>query len=111
MQWLTLVPEDLSVQRLRADHRRPAVTRSVDPVSASAAVPAARGGEGVQQPRKPSTDRRRGERRSGDERRGEQQPVLLDTRCSHDRRRGDNRRQSTGIEPCPVARTRINLYA
>jgi hypothetical protein len=112
MQWLTLVPEDSGVQRLKADNRLPTVTRSVDPVSASSPVPTARSGEQVQEQRKPATDRRRGDRRRGCERRSEQQPVLLDTRCSQDRRGGENRRQSDGgREQRPVARTRINLYA
>jgi hypothetical protein len=112
MQWLTLVPEDSGVQRLKADNRRPAVTRSVDPVSASAPLPSTRGDEQVQMPRQPATDRRRGERRGGYDRRVEQQPVLLDTRCSHDRRDGENRRQAPGNRTqCPPAGTRINLYA
>jgi hypothetical protein len=110
MQWLTLVSEDSGVQRLKADNRRPAATPSVDPVSANTAVHTPRSGEQVEH--KPVADRRRGERRSGHERRSEQHPVLLDTRCSQDRRSGENRRQSSAdCEQRPPARTRINLYA
>lgn len=112
MQWLTLVPENSGVQRLKADQRLPAVTPRVDPVAASSGVPATRSDEQVQQQRKPAADRRRGERRGGLERRREQQPVLLDTRCSEDRRDSENRRHSCGDrEQRPAARTRINLYA
>ena len=46
MQWLTLVPEDAGVQRLKADNRRPAVTRDVDALSAYPSTHAVKIGDG-----------------------------------------------------------------
>lgn len=112
MQWLTLVPEDSGVQRLKAANRKPAVTGSVDPVSPYPSVHSARSGKQIETRQRPVHDRREGERRGGSERRHEQLPVLLDTRCQQDRRARENRRASaaTGEHP-PTARLRINLYA
>jgi len=112
MQWLTLVPEDSGVQRLKADNRKPAVTGSVDPVSPYPRAHPTRSGEQIESRQRPVHDRREGERRRGGERRREQVPVLLDTRCQEDRRAIENRRASvaTGEHP-PTARLRINLYA
>lgn len=112
MQWLTLVPEDSGVQRLKADNRKPAVTGSVDPVSPYPRVHPTRPGKQIETRSRPAHERRRGERRRSGERRLEQLPVLLDTRCRQDRRAIDNRRAAaaTGEQP-PATRRRINLYA
>jgi hypothetical protein len=112
MQWLTLVPEDSGVQRLKADNRKPAVTGSVDPVSPYPRVHPTRSGKQIETRSRPAHDRRQGERRRGDERRREQVPVLLDTRCREDRRAIENRRApATTDEHPPVVRRHINLYA
>ena len=112
MQWLTLVSEDAGVQRLKAEARQPATTRSVDAVASYPSTHPVQIGEGSSTRQKPIRDRRLGERRKGGDRRKAQQPVLLDTRSQHDRRAIDNRRQiqyrSTEAKP---SRTRINLYA
>ena len=112
MQWLTLVPEDSGVQRLKAANRKPAVTGSVDPVSPYPPAQPTHSGEQIESRQRPVHDRPQGERRGGDERRREQVPVLLDTRCPQDRRAIENRRASaaTGEHP-PTARLRIYLYA
>lgn len=113
MQWLTLVPEDAGVQRLKADNRRPAVTRNVDAPSAYPSTHAVKIGDGTENRQSPSRrDRRQSDRRSGCDRRCKQVPVLLDTRSSHDRRHIENRRQAAASKDLrPVVRTRINLYA
>jgi hypothetical protein len=113
MQWLTLVPEDAGIQRLKADNRRPAVTRNVDALSPYPSTHAVKIGDGTANNRQtPGRDRRRSDRRSGCDRRCRQVPVLLDTRSSHDRRCIENRRQPAVSEDLqPVVRARINLYA
>jgi len=112
MQWLTLVPEDAGVQRLKADNRRPAVTRDVDALSGYPSTHAIKIGDGTVKRPQPMRDRRQGDRRGDGERRREQVPVLLDTRSRHDRRQIENRREPTAPrDRQPAARTRINLYA
>jgi hypothetical protein len=111
MQWLSLVPEDSGTQRLKADSRRPAATRSVDAVCPGAPVHATRSGNVVRTPPRPVTDRRRGERRSGHERRSIQHAVLLDTRCGAPRRGSEDRRQSSGSRERIRSTYHINLYA
>jgi hypothetical protein len=106
MQWLTLIPESANARRLSADTRRPATARSVDATARTPAPQPATDGEHLPESPQPAGERRRAERRCGEERRRRQQPVLLDTRCSHDRRQpsADEARR-------PTARKRINLYA
>jgi len=101
MQWLTLVPEDGTVQRLQSDYRRPAFTRAVNTLAPCAPVRAV----GPQVHPEVAPGHRR-DRRKGADRRRRQVPVLLDTRCSPDRRRSD-----TSSEQLPAAQTRIDLYA
>lgn len=101
MQWLTLIPENSTIQRLQSDYRRPAVTRAVDTLTPCAPA----------RPVGPQTDpasalTHRHDRRKGGDRRRRQVPVLLDTRCNPDRRRSDTR-----VQHPPAARTRIDLYA
>jgi hypothetical protein len=111
MQWLTLVSEDAGVQRLKADNRKPMVTPDVDPLSPYPSTHAVKTGDNTVNRQRPEADRRQSERRNGGERRRKQEPLLLDTRSSHDRRRIENRRQSTSKrDQRPVIRTRINLY-
>ncbi len=112
MQWLTLVPEDAGVQRLKADNRRPAVTRDVDALSAYPSTHAVKIGDGSVKHQATNRDRRQGDRRGGGDRRRKQVPVMLDTRSNHDRRGIENRRRADAAQDRqPVARTRINLYA
>ena len=109
MQWLTLVSEDAGTQNLKSGNRRPVIAHSnVDAVAHSARI----GENPVQQQPRPPQDRRRHERRHGDDRRQHQTAVLLDTRSRHDRRnRIENRRQAPAEDtPTTTSRTRINLY-
>jgi len=106
MQWLTPIPEDAGLQRLKADNASPANTRAVDAV---APYPSSATGNEPKTPEPlPTHERRRGERRRH-ERRRKQVPVLLDTRSKHDRRAIGDRRQAAEQPPSP--RRRIDLYA
>ena len=103
MQWLTPIPEDAGVWRLKVANASPATARSVEAVAASlpgAADDRTRGTRPV-----PAVERRHGERRRQD-RRQRQVPVLLDTRCRQDRRASGDRR-SAG----PVKGRRLDVYA
>jgi hypothetical protein len=112
MQWLNLVSEDAGVQSLKSEARQPAATRGVEALAAYPSVHPAYIGEGNHARQKPTQDRRRDERRQGNDRRKEQQAVLLDTRSQHDRRKINNRRQTqSGSPETTTSRTRINLYA
>ncbi|TCK19428.1 hypothetical protein DFR30_2739 [Thiogranum longum] len=114
MQWITLVPEDAGVQRLKADNRRPVITRNVDAVSPYPSAHALRIGEGNRRESAPHGERRADERRAGAERRKQQVPVLLDTRSKHDRRAIDNRRTIDATDNNSdqrPRRVRLNLYA
>jgi len=101
MQWLTLVPENSTIQRLQSEYRRPSVTRAVDTLAPCAPVRPV--GPQVHPENAPGHRR---DRRKGGDRRRRQVAVLLDTRCRPDRRRSD-----TSIEQLPAAQTRIDLYA
>ncbi len=112
MQWLSLVSEDSGVQRLKADNRLPATTQGVLAVSPFPSTHAAKAGEHRDTHQRPVTDRRRNERRQGNERRKKQIPVVLDTRSNHDRRGIENRRKNQTVhdeKPAPLPR--INIYA
>ncbi|GEM_PF-1493543 len=114
MQWITLVPEDAGLQRLKADNRRPVITRHVDAVSPYPSAHPAHIGERRQRDIAEHRERRSGDRRMGNDRRKQQVPVLLDTRSKHDRRAIDNRRQTISRETAtgkPERRARLNLYA
>jgi len=113
MQWINLVPEDAGIQRLKADNRRPVITRDVDAVSPYPSAHAARVGKGIERDITEHRERRAEDRRSGIDRRKKQLPVLLDTRSKHDRRGIDNRRAATdsGADDRPARKTRLNLYA
>jgi len=112
MQWLTLLPEDSGVQRLRADNRKPTVARAVDSVAPYPSAHPVQIGERPQGRRQQDRNRRQGERRQGEDRRREQVPVILDTRSSHDRRALQNRRADrNGEEAVAVPQPRINVYA
>lgn len=104
MQWLSLVTEDSSVQRLKADNRRPAVTPSVNAVNAATPAQPVRSGERSPELPRPEGDRHPAERRSGRDRRRRQLPVILDTRCNDRRQQPEDGRR-------PAAIRRINLYA
>jgi len=105
MQWLTLVPENSSVQRLTADNRRPVVVRGV---AAPAPCPPAPPLRNDERTAPGAREHRHDERRKGDDRRRQQVPVVLDTRCSDERRR----RSDAGKAGQPTDRRHhINLYA
>jgi len=112
MQWINLVPEDAGLQRLKADNRRPVITRDVDAVSPYPSAHAPRIGDGTRRESTPHRDRRASDRRTGSDRRKQQLAVLLDTRSKHDRRAIGNRRsiETTDTEQRPQ-RARLNLYA
>jgi len=121
MQWIKLVPEDAGIQNLQIDSRRPVVTRDVDAVSPYPSAHAPKIGEGTRRGAGKQQDRRSGDRRSGEDRRKRQVPVLLDTRCKHDRRAIGNRRvenaikassrdTSSGDDEHPPLRKHLNLY-
>ena len=112
MQWLTLVPEDSGVQRLKADNRRPAVARALEPVSPYPSVHPAHINEQPETPRRHSESRQPGERREGRDRRRKQVPVILDTRSKHDRRALQGRRNTHGEEAeTATPRQRIDVYS
>jgi hypothetical protein len=112
MQWLTLVPEDSGVQRLKADSRRPKIVRGVDRLAPYGRTAPVQSGKPLLDTIEPVHDRRRGERRRNPERRHEQLPVMLDTRCTPERRNTPDRRAGSGsAENEPVASSRIDLYA
>jgi len=114
MQWLTLVPEDSGIQRLKSYNRRPAVARAVDALSPCPPTHAGVGGEGKGAARRQSDqrNRRRNDRRRGGDRRQRRLAVLLDTRNRNDRRAIENRRRPTpGVEQLPAGYTCIDLYA
>lgn len=112
MQWISLVPEDAGLQRLKSDNRRPVITRDVDAVSPYPSVHALRIGDGTQHESPPHRERRASERRTGRDRRKQQRPVLLDTRSKHDRRAIGNRRaiETADTEQHPQ-RVHLDLYA
>lgn len=105
MQWITPLYEDYGVQRLRADNRKPAVARAVDPLSPYPSTHPARVGEYLQAPLKRIENQHQGERRKGGDRRRKQVPVILDTRSSQ------NRRDPQGVDGADAPRQRINVYA
>ncbi len=112
MQWLTLIPEDSGVQRLKADNRKPVVARAVDSISPYPSTHPVQIGEQRGSRRQRNESRRQGERRRGEERRHEQIPVILDTRSSHDRRALQNRRTDHNVdETADAPPQRINVYA
>ncbi|HHJ15461.1 MAG TPA: hypothetical protein ENJ80_02065 [Gammaproteobacteria bacterium] len=112
MQWLTLIPEDSGVQRLKADNRKPAVARAVDSVAPYPSIHPVQIGEQPGKRRRHNENRRQGERRRGEDRRREQIPVILDTRSNHDRRALQNRRSADiEDETTDAPLQRINVYA
>jgi len=114
MQWIKLVPEDAGIQNLRADSRRPVITRNVDAVPPYPSTDTRRISKDMQRDTGKHQERRAEDRRARSDRRKQQVPVLLDTRSKHDRRAIDNRRSisanDTGTEPSRHS-TRLNLYA
>ena len=118
MQWIKLVPEDGGIQNLKADNKRPAITRNVDAVSPYPSVHAPRIGEDALREARKHQKRRTGDRREGNDRRKQQTRVLLDTRSKHDRRAIGDRRSA---DPDPDADTNdatdqppskhLNIYA
>ena len=106
MQWIPPLSEDYGVQRLRADNRKPAIARAVDPLSPYPSVHPAQVGEHPETPRKYTEIRHQGERRKGSDRRRKQVPVILDTRSSQNRRNPQSMDKTAG-----TPRQRINVYA
>jgi len=116
MQWIKLVPEDVGIQNLKADNRRPVITRKLDAVSPYPSTHAPRIGEGTQRDAMQHSERRDNDRRTGDDRRKQQARVLLDTRSKHDRRAIGNRRSDASNDDNDdddqtPRNTHLNLYA
>lgn len=117
MQWIKLVPEDTGIQNLKADNKRPAITRNVDAVSPYPSAHAPRIGEDALREARKHQKRRTGDRREGDDRRKQQIPVMLDTRSKHDRRAISNRRtdsssdaEADADDQAPPSK-HLNIYA
>ncbi len=110
MQWLTLVPEDAGVQRLRAERPVTASTGQLDTVARYPSSHPVQIGETHLRAPAPRRERRRGERRQGD-RRGQQLASAFDTRGKHDRRGCQDRRQSTGAAAITAKGAGIDVYA
>ena len=100
MQWLSLVPEDAGVQRLRAERPVTASTGQLDRVAHYPSSHPVQIGETHPRAAAPRRERRRGERRQG-ERRGQQLAGAFDTRGKHDRRGCQDRLQSTVAAATP----------
>jgi len=112
MQWITPVYEDYGVQRLRADSRKPVIARAVDPVSPYPSVHPGRIGKPSGRLHQNTKNRAQGERRKGADRRRKQVPVILDTRCSQNRRALHSRRdQQSANNTADTHRQRISVYA
>lgn len=98
MTSINLRPDDLNIQSLKRDNEAPATIREVNPTAAS---PRVRGSEEQAAPgRQPPAPRidRRGDRRTGEDRRKRQIPVILDTRSKRERRRSGDAEQPRGID-------------
>jgi hypothetical protein len=106
MTFINLIPDDLGIQRLKSENAQPGTTRAVTPVepypSQQANQPQALPVPPPRKRRKP----RKGERRAG-ERRKRQEPVILDTRASQDRREITDRREDEAETRPPP---RIDLF-
>ena len=112
MQWLNLVSEDGGIQRLKADNLQPAVTTGIKAVPPYPSTHPVQIGERRDSRGKPVSDRRRAERRRGNERRQKQVPVMLDTRSSRDRRTIEDRRKSLSANKgTPNTFAHIDIYA
>lgn len=106
MTFINLIPDDLGVQRLKSENAQPGTTRAVTPVDP---YPSQQANQPQPLPLPPRRNRRKprkGERRAG-ERRKRQEPVILDTRASQDRRETADRREDEAESRPPP---RIDLY-
>ncbi len=84
MSIINLRPDDLNIQGLKATNNTPAAPRAVTAVEPYPTVhPANVRGEATQ----PSPPVKTRDRRARKDRRRKDQPVLLDTRSPHDRRK------------------------
>jgi hypothetical protein len=98
--FINLIPDDLGVQRLKSENTQPSAARAVTPVDP---YPSQQANQPQPLPVPPRRRRkpRKGERRGG-ERRKRQEPVILDTRGSQDRReRADRREDEAEAGPPP----------
>lgn len=84
MTTVNLVPDDVGVQRLRADNEKPASTQHVAGIAPSRPVQKNRAPDEKVQPI--NTERRRGKERRKSDRRLTPRTVLLDTRSHRERR-------------------------
>jgi hypothetical protein len=110
MQWLTLVPENTGIQRLRTERPVTASTRRLDAAAPYPSAHAAQIGDPRADSRPPRRERRRTERRHH-ERRGQQLPVAFDTRSKHDRRGCQDRRAPRDVSTATPRVTGIDVYA
>lgn len=107
MTSINLIPDDLGVQRLKSENAQPSTTRAVTPV---APYPTEQANQ--PHPRPPVPARARNEQRKRERRRGErrrkQDPILLDTRSSQDRRHIRDRRDDEEAKARPAPS--LDLY-
>ncbi|MGD8525429.1 MAG: hypothetical protein PVJ63_04215 [Thioalkalispiraceae bacterium] len=90
MTTVNLLPDDVNLQRLRADNEKPATTQQVAGVAPSRPVQKNRAPD--EKIRPVNAERRRNQERRQGERRKRQQSVLLDTRSHRERRRNTGKR-------------------
>jgi hypothetical protein len=106
MTFINLIPDDLGVQRLKSANTQPGTTRAVTPVDP---YPSQQANQPQPLPvpnRRQRREQRRAERRR-QERRQHQEPLILDTRATQDRRQITDRREDEAeTKPLP----RLDLF-
>lgn len=98
MTSINLRPDDLNIQSLKRDNEAPATTRAVSPTAPSPRVHGSEEQVAPGQHPPPPRVERRGDRRTGEDRRKRQIPVILDTRSKRERRRSGDAEQPRGID-------------
>ena len=106
MTFINLIPDDLGVQRLKAENAQPGTARAVTPVDPYPSQQANQPQPLPIPPRRGRRKPRKGNRR-GEQRRKHQERVILDTRDSQDRRQLADRREDEA-ETRPPAH--LDLY-
>lgn len=107
MTFINLIPDDLGIQRLKAENAKPGTANAVTPVDPYPTEQANQPHPRARQLRRSAREVRQGDRRRG-ERRQRQEPVLLDTRSHRERRRqSDRREQAAAQKPAPS----VDLFA
>lgn len=106
MTFINLITDDLGVQRLKSQNAQPPATRAVTSVEPYPSQQANQPAPLPVAPRRKRREQRKAERR-GKERRQHQNPVILDTRTSQDRRQVTGRREDEAENKAPP---RLDLY-